>query len=147
VSDIFISYASEDRETAKQLAEVLGASGWSVWWDRSIPAGKNFDDMIEEAIEQSKCMIVLWSNASISSRWVKTEAAEGEERNMLIPVLIENVKIPLAFRRLQAADLIGWDGEAAAAQITKLVADAAIILGPPPAQATTPDSEQVEAAA
>jgi len=43
MADIFISYASEDRQRAGALAETLGARGWSVWWDREIPLGQSFD--------------------------------------------------------------------------------------------------------
>jgi hypothetical protein len=39
---------------------------------------------------------------------VKTEAAEGAARGILVPVLIENVKIPLEFKRIEAADLSSW---------------------------------------
>jgi TIR domain len=42
LSDIFISYAREDLRRAKQLAEALKAQGWSVFWDRTIPAGKSW---------------------------------------------------------------------------------------------------------
>jgi hypothetical protein len=80
-----------------------------VWWDRSIPPGKSFDQVIEAAIDSASCMIVLWSKSSASSDWVKTEASEGVKRQILVPVLIEDVKIPLEFRRIQAADLIGWN--------------------------------------
>ena len=31
MADIFISYAHEDRETAKTLAQALADQGWSVW--------------------------------------------------------------------------------------------------------------------
>jgi hypothetical protein len=41
---------------------------------------------------------------------VKTEAAEAMRRKILVPVLIEDIKIPLEFRRLQAADLSTWTG-------------------------------------
>ena len=37
MSDIFISYAKEDKEKAGLLAEVLEEQGWSVWWDRRDP--------------------------------------------------------------------------------------------------------------
>ena len=40
MSDIFLSYASDDRSRARSLAEALEAQGWSVWWDRIIPAGR-----------------------------------------------------------------------------------------------------------
>jgi hypothetical protein len=39
VSDIFISYASENREQAHKLACALETLGWSVWWDRHIITG------------------------------------------------------------------------------------------------------------
>jgi hypothetical protein len=31
VADIFLSYATEDRERARVLADVLAERGWSVW--------------------------------------------------------------------------------------------------------------------
>ena len=51
MSDIFISYTSSDREKAKILAEVLEEQGWSVWWDRKIPPGRSFDEVITEALD------------------------------------------------------------------------------------------------
>jgi hypothetical protein len=44
--DVFISYASADRDRARLIAEVLATKGWSVWWDREIPPGKSFDEVI-----------------------------------------------------------------------------------------------------
>jgi formylglycine-generating enzyme required for sulfatase activity len=132
MSDIFISYASEDRARAKVLAGVLEDQGWSVWWDRTIPAGRTFDEVIEEALDTAKSVIVLWSEKSVKSRWVRTEAQEGADRNILIPVLIEKVRIPLAFRRIQAANLIGWDGSYTESSFQELVGDIAALLGPPP---------------
>jgi TIR domain len=111
MSDIFVSYASADRERAQLLAEALAREGWAVWWDRTIPPGKEFDQVIEEALDSAKCVIVLWSRTSTASSWVKTEAAEAMRRKILVPALIDDVKIPLEFRRLQAADLSQWEGE------------------------------------
>jgi TIR domain len=108
MADLFISYARGDRAKAKLLAEALAREGWSVWWDRNIPPGKSFDEVIEEALDSAKCVIVLWSNESVSSNWVKAEAAEGARHGILVPVLLERVKPPLEFRRLQAADLSDW---------------------------------------
>jgi TIR domain len=110
MSDIFISYASADRERARLLADALAQKGWSVWWDRTIPPGKEFDQVIEEALDAAKCVVVLWSKTSTASSWVKTEAAEAMRRKILVPALIDETKIPLEFRRLQAADLSQWHG-------------------------------------
>ncbi|SDI00835.1 toll/interleukin-1 receptor domain-containing protein [Nitrosomonas sp. Nm132] len=105
MSDIFISYARADKERAELLAEVFSRQGWSVWWDREISPGKSFDETIETALNSARCVIVLWSKDSVSSRWVKTEAAEGAARGILIPVLIDKAQIPLEFKRIEAADL------------------------------------------
>ena len=65
MADIFISYANEDRERVAPVAKALGSHGWQVFWDRDIPPGKTWDEVIEGAIEAAGCMLVLWSrNAS-----------------------------------------------------------------------------------
>jgi hypothetical protein len=110
MSEIFISYVNEDRLQAKIIAEALEHQGYSVWWDVIFPPGKTFDDVIKEELDSAKCIIVLWSRKSVLSNWVKEESSEGVNRNILIPVLIDDVKIPLGFRQIQAAQLIDWSG-------------------------------------
>lgn len=112
MSDIFISYASEDRGKAHILAQALEAHGWSVWWDPKIPPGKTYHQVIEEALDNARCVVVLWSKVSSGKTWVITEAAEGNRRGILIPALFEdNVRIPLEFRLIEAARLTDWRGE------------------------------------
>ena len=50
MSDVFISYAREDRKKAKALAELFQQQDWSVWWDRNIPPGHPFHEVIEAAL-------------------------------------------------------------------------------------------------
>src|SRR5262249_17012490 len=107
MADIFISYANEDRDTARKLAAELEARGWSVWWDRKIQAGQSFDQVIEWELETARRVVVLWEKNSISSEWVKNEAALAAERGVLVPALIDSVRPPLEFRCRQAADLVG----------------------------------------
>jgi tetratricopeptide (TPR) repeat protein len=130
MSDIFISYASNDRLKAASLADKLKGYGWSVWWDRTIPPGRTFDDVIEEALSEAKCVIVLWSDASVSSKWVRAEAGEALNRNILIPALIEDLTPPLAFRQIQAAPLVDWNGEGHHAGLRQLVRAVSSIVGP-----------------
>ena len=108
MADIFISYARADRPRAERLAQALERTGWSVWWDREIPPGRSFDEVIEEALSQARCVIVLWSDASIRSEWVKTEASEAAQRRILVPILADGARIPLEFRRIQAAAISDW---------------------------------------
>jgi hypothetical protein len=108
MAQIFLSYASQDRPRAKAFGEALRDKGWSVFWDRTVPPGKVFDQVIDEALRQASCVVVLWSQASIESNWVKEEITDAAQRGTLIPALIDDVPLPLGFRRLQAARLIGW---------------------------------------
>jgi hypothetical protein len=85
--------------------------GYSVWWDRTIPPGRVFDEVLQEALGTAACIVVLWSQASVASNWVKTEAAEGATRQILVPALLEEVPIPIEFRRIQAANLQAWNGD------------------------------------
>jgi len=105
MADIFISYERSDRPVAERIAEILQRHGWSAWWDRKILAGEQFSKTIETALRSSRCVIVLWSATSVTSTWVRDEAAAGAERNILVPVVIGEVEIPLGFRQLHAVTL------------------------------------------
>ena len=111
MSDIFISYNNKDKDKAKLFATLLAQQGWSVFWDKNIPPGKTFDDYIGEQLDAAKCIIVLWSKNSVSSDWVKEEAQRGAARKVLVPIFIEQVAPPLGFGRIEAAELIAWDGD------------------------------------
>jgi hypothetical protein len=131
MTDIFLSYTERDRDTARRIAEVLGSAGWSVWWDRRIPAGETWRSVLEQALEDMRCMVVLWSAKSIESEWVYEEASEGRRLGKLVPVLIENVRPPAGFREIQAADLTGWDGSPDFDGLRMLLADLENLLGKP----------------
>ena len=63
--------------------------------------------------------MVLWSVKSVKSKWVRAEATSGEDR--LVPVLIEEVKIPVPFNLIQTANLIGWKGDQTDPEFLKLL--------------------------
>lgn len=109
MSDIFISYNQEDRRWVEGFAKALASRGWSVWWDRSIPTGESFDRVIEQALTNTKCVVVVWSTRSVNSDWVKAEAEAAKKRKILLPVRIEEVTLPLGFSRLQTQSLVGWE--------------------------------------
>ena len=50
---IFVSYAREDEEFAKAVADLLKSDGFDVWWDRELRGGQTFPDEIENAIAAS----------------------------------------------------------------------------------------------
>ncbi|MDH3642834.1 MAG: TIR domain-containing protein, partial [Gammaproteobacteria bacterium] len=108
MADIFVSYASEDRKRVEPLVELLKQQGWSVWWDRDLIAGPSFDREIEKALHEARCVVVVWSRHSIDSTWCRAEATDAQEREILVPVLVDDVRPPLAFRAAQSASMTGW---------------------------------------
>ena len=109
MAHIFLSYANQDSAIAARFARVLSDQGWSVWWDRTITPGTDFEKAIQTQLTSSKCVIVLWSSASVNSHWVKDEAKRALKQEKLVPVLVEPVEIPLGFGGIEAANLIDWD--------------------------------------
>src|SRR5262245_36119234 len=130
MSDIFLSYASEDLPRVLPLVRALEDRGWSVWWDRTILPGRTYDIVIEEALEAARCVIVVWSNTSVTSDWVKTEAAEGVRRRILVPVALDTVRIPLEFRRIQAAQLMDWRDTDSHPEFEKVIRSVTSLLSP-----------------
>jgi hypothetical protein len=134
MAEIFISYASEDKDRAEAMARVLEEQGWSVWWDRRIPPGRDYAEVIESALREARCVVVLWTKSSVASKWVRNEVREGANREVLVPALLDEVEIPFEFRSLQAARLIGWRDRAQPPEMAELLASIAAILGRPPVE-------------
>ena len=132
MSDIFISYASEERDRVLPLVSALERTGWSIFWDRTIPAGKTWRQVIGSEIRTCRSVLVVWTENSVTSEWVLEEAETGKRRGILIPVLLDNVEPPFGFGNIQAANLTAWNGDSSSPTFTHLVADIATILGPAP---------------
>jgi hypothetical protein len=128
MSDIFISYNHEDQVRAQLFAQALEGRGWSIFWDRTIPAGKTWRDTIGRELSEARCVIVLWSTTSIDSDWVREEADDARTRGVLVPARIDDVQPPIGFRGIQTADLSNWDATA----FNRLVADIAALIASPP---------------
>lgn len=112
MTQLFISYARENCDTAERVAHALGETGIEVWWDRDIPGGSEFAEVIEQRLTESRVVIVLWSESSIRSGFVRDESMRALEVGKLLPVRIEVVVPPLGFGQIHALDLLDWDGAA-----------------------------------
>lgn len=111
MADVFISYAREDRAFAERIANGLSSIGLECFWDSEIPPGQTWADYIEGKLSQSRAVIVLWSQHSTKSQWVREEARMGREKSKLIPVLLDGSQAPFGFGEVQAADLSAWTGD------------------------------------
>ncbi len=132
MSQIFISYSREERETATLVAENLQDLGWTVWWDPEIRAGEPFIKVIDEEINAAQCILVLWSRRSANSHWVREEAYNGLRRNILISVIIQKeVQLPIGFTTINHSPLINWGGDREQPQFKSIVHDIARLIGEP----------------
>jgi hypothetical protein len=112
MSEIFISYKSEDVRRIAPLAFGLQGCGFSVWWDRYLPGGENWHAEIQNALADAKCVVVVWTHATVGQAgdFVRDEAREGKRRGILVPVNLDGVPPPLGFGEIQAIDLRKWNG-------------------------------------
>lgn len=108
MADVFISYAREDLKRAQLLAEALLAEGFSVWWDHDLVGGDNFREQIDQVIASAKVAIVIWSEHSVGSRFVRDEASRANDRGVLLPVVIGDVSPPIGFGEIQTIQFKRW---------------------------------------
>jgi hypothetical protein len=92
VADIFISYSKKDHEEARLLAAYLEAKGFSVWWDTSLKSGEQFRKVIMTELGRARAAIVIWTEYSIDSDWVQSEAGRAHADRKLIPVKAKSLQ-------------------------------------------------------
>ena len=106
MSDVYIAYSPENRDAAQILADLLTDKNYSVNWDRDVSQTGSST----EPIDTAKAIIVIWSDASRHSQYVRLEAAIGRDRNRLLPVCIDTKPLPQDFDYIHTLSLNGWDG-------------------------------------
>ena len=117
--DVFLSFASLNESLARPLYERLTGSGLRVFWsDETLKkrVGQSWFRVIEESLESSKHMVLLWSEAAQQSKFVqmeyetfRSETIQEDER-LLIPLHINGYgpeHMPLFMRHLQCYSLEG----------------------------------------
>lgn len=91
--DVFLSYASEDRDTvAEPLARALEGHGLEVWYDKhALRIGDSLRRRIDEGISNSRFGIVILSKAYLAKPWPQHEldglvVSSVENRQVLLPI-------------------------------------------------------------
>ena len=130
-ADVFISYKSDEEEYAKRVRNVLEQNGISCWMaPDSIPVGSNYMKQIPQAIENCKAMIVLVSEKSQHSTWVKNEFSQAiSKEKLVIPYVIQDCSLEdeFAFSMSTMQQVFAWKDEESALQ--RVVKDIREVLG------------------
>jgi adenylate cyclase len=120
MADVFVSYARSDKARVAPLVAAIEAKGWTVWWDPEIDAGQQFDDQIEAELLAAAAAVVVWTATSVSSRWVRGEAREAADRNILVPVRFDAARLPMDVRAIHTIDLDAWNEDVGSASFQDL---------------------------
>ena len=112
IKTIFISYASEDRLWAKELARILEDGDTKVFFDAdSIRTGDDWEKRIAAALASCDSMRLVWFRNAASSDWVRREyiAALRWRMSRLRIERLDNERLPPKLAHIQAENSL-WRG-------------------------------------
>jgi uncharacterized protein YjbI with pentapeptide repeats len=79
----FISYSTKDQAFAERLHADLQNKGVRCWFaPHNIQGGKKIHEQIDEAIRVYDRLLLIISEASMNSEWVKTEIANARQKEL-----------------------------------------------------------------
>ena len=110
MTQVFISYAEEDRVTMEKIRNSLRRESITVWTNKTdIQTGEAFEEAIKRGIEQADNVVYLLSADSVTSDFCKQELNLALSLNKrIIPVLVRETNpndVPSELRSLQYIDL------------------------------------------
>lgn len=106
--DVFISYAHENANCARIAQKLIANSGATAWYDQGLRLGNHFPSELATNIRESRAVIVLWSEASVKSKFVYMEAKVAVKKNKYVPILIDKKagpRIPPYFGQYQYIEI------------------------------------------
>ena len=121
MADVFVSYSRSDRARVAPLVAAIDGSHQTDQPFALIAAGQQFDDQIEAELLAASAVLVVWTPTSVLSRWVRGEARDAAERDILVPVRFENARLPIDARAIQTTDLDNWGEDPTSAPFQDLL--------------------------
>lgn len=108
---VFFSYSHKNAAMADKVTSTLLARGFAVWQDViSIRGGDNWQDAIQAGLQDAAAVVVLWSEASAQSDWVKREIQLARVKGKpIIPLRLDDTPLTDDVALSQAIPLhINW---------------------------------------
>lgn len=100
--DVFISYATDDRQVAEKVCHALEEGGVKCWIaPRDVPYGADYEEAIMDGIASSRLLVLVLSSHSNASPHVKREiqnACSGDSAKAIVPLRIEDIEYNKALR-------------------------------------------------
>lgn len=113
MTDVFISHTQHDNAFAEKLASALDERGLKVWHsDKHSRLGDHWVHIIEHAIKDAKNILVILSDNSAKSDWIRVELAIAlsQRGKRVVPIFTsKNSDVPFLLRDIKGVDLSNPD--------------------------------------
>src|SRR5262245_35170529 len=92
MSEVYISYASADREVAEAIADRLSSEGFSLFSDeQTLVPGKSLSEVMVKQLQRADAVVALLSSRSQRTRSVEEELqAALKRKKLVVPVLLDS---------------------------------------------------------
>lgn len=109
---VFISHSSVDKEFVRTVKKDLNANGILTWFDEDqLELGDSLIEKLESGLSESSHFIIVLSQASTNSDWVRYELKKALENkalnlvNKIIPIKYNDCEVPNELSTLLYGDL------------------------------------------
>src|SRR5262245_45066899 len=130
MAGVYMCYTGADSARATLLLNALTASGWEVWAEEIPPQPEVLllDAESKKKLNQEKCVLLLWSKASVSLSFGWFHAAQYVLESSPLSVVIDD--LPPRLRPTTFYDLRTWSGAYDSSEIKRLNKEIAKYLRP-----------------
>lgn len=91
--DIYISYSRADYDAARMIVDVLQKQGYSCFVDFAKLGSGTFDEQIFDAINNSGCLLLVYTQHVESSQFIRREVEFAIENGIkILPILLSEFK-------------------------------------------------------
>jgi KAP family P-loop domain/TIR domain len=121
--DVYISFPRAEAAWAQRLYRDLSESGLDCFLDQDLSARDLWEERLQQALDRSNALVVLWSAEAKESEWIQTELARFEagggetgERRPIVPLILGDADLIRTLPRELAsrqAVIVGHDTYAA----------------------------------
>ena len=106
MTDVFFSYASEDRAVMEEIRRILLRQGLTIWTDKTdIQSGTQFDEAIQKGIEGADTLVYFLSKSAVDSDYCQQELTYARSlHKRIVPLQLDAVEaasIPTELQGLQ----------------------------------------------
>lgn len=121
---VYVSYHNADQEYVRELANELMSHGHEVFFSGdAVRPGQDWESVLSDALKDADALLAIVSPTATDSKWLFTETGTAmayfreRGRPVVIPVILDDAKIPSPLQSIQALFARGKDAPEVAKEI------------------------------